>query len=110
MKKVITFLVVVILAIFIYRNFIENKDGIKNIQKTVQEMSSGLVRMDGEVPYIKLKGSWVKLEDVKILNWNAFEPIKMEYDGEEITFGDSGLVNTLKFLSRLGLISNLKGK
>lgn len=108
MKKVITFLVVVILAIFIYRNFIEDKDGIKNIQQTVQEMSKGLVRMDGEVPYIKIKDSWVKLEDVKILNWNAFEPIKMEYDGEEITFGDSGLVNTLKFLSKMGLISKLE--
>lgn len=96
----------VFLVAYHYRSdFVKNKVSV--IQEGLKDFSSDFVRTKGGKAFIKLDGEWVNVEDIKIASWRAFEPMYLEYDGQEIYIGNSGLVNIIKFLSEAGLVEDL---
>lgn len=77
------------------------------IQQKVQQVSEVVgttyIKTSGNDVLVKLNGEWVNLSKVSILR-ELSQDIVLEYDGEEIYVGHSGLYNTIKEMENLGLI------
>lgn len=109
MKKVLTVVVIAVIALFLYKGYNTEigQRRVGEMQKGIKSFSEDLVRVSGEDVYLHIKDEWVNAEDVKIFSWKAMEPIYLDYDGQRVYIGDSGLVNVVKFLYKIGVVAEL---
>ena len=79
----------------------------KNIREkldAVEEVcGNAYIRQDGNSILIKINDSWVDLDKVSLVGDFA-KDIYLEYEGNRIFVGHSGIYNTLKTLKSVGLI------
>ena len=75
----------------------------KKIAEVEEICGSDYIRQDGSSIYINVQGKWVDLENVEILG-DFSKDLYLEYDNTKVYVGHSGLYNTLKTLSSLGII------
>lgn len=79
--------------------------GLKNKIDKVQEVCGDTyVRSDGSTVYLLINNKWVDINDIQLVG-DFMEDLYIEYGGEKIYVGHSGLYNTLKVLESVGLIS-----
>ena len=105
--KAITYGVILLLVFVFGSKVIELNTLESEIQQKVQQVSEVVgttyIKTSGNDVLIQLNGEWVNLSKVSILR-ELSQDIVLEYDGEEIYIGHSGLYNTIKEMENLGLI------
>lgn len=99
---------ILILVVFIFGSKIIELNTLEyEVQQKVQQVSDVVgttyIKTSGSDVLVKINEEWVNLSKVSILR-ELSQDIVLEYDGEEIYVGHSGLYNTIKEMENLGLI------
>lgn len=77
---------------------------VKQKLETVENVcGTAYIRQDGNSIEIKVNDSWINLDDVSFIG-DLSKNIYLEYDGNKIFVGHSGIYNTIKTLKSVGLI------
>lgn len=82
------------------------QDTWNKIQEVTEICGDTYVKVEGNDIYINVNESWLNLEEVGVVGSLLTDELYIEYDGEQIYVGNTGLVNTLKVLDSVGLISS----
>lgn len=80
-----------------------SKEYADKIQEVVDTVGDTYITIDRSNIYVNINDEWVNLQDVAIVK-DLTKDIVIEYDGQEITIGHSGVYNTLKVLQNAGLL------
>lgn len=110
LNKYSKILIVIIIAIVFGVNYeiisVERtlKEVEDKVSKVVDVCGSTYIRVGGETAQIKVNEEWVNLEDIKIIGGISSEKITMRYGDEEIYLGESGVVNTIRVMDKIGLL------
>lgn len=75
----------------------------EKVDSAIEMCGSDSVRQDGSRVYVNVSGSWIDISKIKLLG-DFTKDLYLEYDGNRIYVGHSGLYNTLRTLSSLGLL------
>lgn len=76
---------------------------VAQIQAIIDQVGDAYLKTEGNSVFLKVNDEWVNLDDVSIVG-GFTQDIILEYDGEEIPIGHSGIYNTIKVLEDMGLI------
>lgn len=76
---------------------------VAQIQAIIDQVGDAYLKTEGNSVFLKVNDEWVNLDDVSIVG-EFTQDIVLEYDGEEIPIGHSGIYNTIKVLEDMGLI------
>lgn len=68
-----------------------------------EQVGDTYIRVDGGDVLINIRDNWVNLNEIAIVG-EFTKDVKINYEGEEIYLGHSGVYNTIKVLNDLGLI------
>lgn len=79
------------------------KDVRAKLEAVEEACGSAYVRQDGNAILLKVNGKWVDLDKVSFVG-NFAEDLYLEYEGNRIFVGHSGIYNTIKTLKSVGLI------
>lgn len=79
------------------------KDVREKLDAVEEVCGNAYIRQDGNSILIKLNNVWVDLDKVSLVGDFA-KDVYLEYEGNRIFVGHSGIYNTLKTLKSVGLI------
>lgn len=73
------------------------------LEKAEEICGSDYIRQDGNTLYLNVNETWVDLANIEILG-DFSKDLYLEYNDVKVYVGHSGLYNTLKTLSSLGIL------
>lgn len=79
------------------------KDVQEKLEAVEELCGTAYIKQDGRSILIKVNGKWVDLEKVSFVGDFA-KDIYLEYEGNRVFVGHSGIYNTIKTLKSVGLI------
>ena len=79
------------------------KDVQEKLEVVEELCGTAYIKQDGRSILIKVNGKWVDLEKVSFVGDFA-KDIYLEYEGNRVFVGHSGIYNTIKTLKSVGLI------
>lgn len=83
-------------------NVLSDEDQAK-IDQVVSLVGDSYIKVDSGSIYIKVQDEWMDLNEIKVVG-EFTKDITIEYDGQEIYLGHSGVYNTIKVLQDVGLL------
>lgn len=81
----------------------ETKD---KLQQVVDVVGESYIKTKGNDVYIKIDNGWYDVSEMSVVGSMATDSITIRYQGEEIEIGQSGVVNVIKTLEKVGLLNN----
>ena len=76
------------------------------IQQVVDVVGESYIKTKGNDVYIKIDNEWYDVSEMSVVGSMATDSITIRYQGEEIEIGQSGVVNVIKTLEKVGLLNN----
>ncbi len=113
-RKTVVKLVVAVACVFVFyfgSQVISLNHLTSEVQKKLElvreQVGDTYIRVDGSKIYVNVGDKWLNLNEIAIVG-EFTKDIKIDYEGEEIYLGHSGVYNTLKVLNDLGLLGGDK--
>lgn len=91
---------------YINTAFISSKQQ-EAVDKVVEKVGGDYIDVDGGKVLVKINDNWVNVNDIKIVG-DFTKDVTIEYDGQEIPIGHSGVYNTIKVLKDMGMVKSKK--
>ena len=76
----------------------------EKVSELVSLYGDTYIRLDGNNISIKIGNQWLRLSDIAVVGDLLTDDVCIEYDGEVIYLGHSGVVNVLRTLEYLGFL------
>ena len=89
---------------YIDAHFISAKQQ-KAVDKVVEKVGGDYIDVDGGKVLVNINGNWVNVNEIAVVG-DFTKDVTVEYDGETIPIGHSGVYNTLKVLKDMGILKS----
>ena len=76
------------------------------VDAVVETVGDSFIKTKGDAVLIKVDEEWYDLSKIAIIGDLATDSVVLEYDGEELYVGETGLVNVLRVLESVGLVQS----
>lgn len=113
LKKTISRVIVIVLALFIFTGggSIINLNCLsaeveQKVQQVVDTVGDSYIKTQGNKVMVKIDNAWYDVSKLSVIGDIATKDITLRYDGKEIYVGQSGVVNAIKTLERVGLLKS----
>lgn len=114
-KKTVMRLAIIALAVFVFLGggkLINLNTLPMNIEKKVYEVVDAVgdsyIKTNDDRVLIKIEDEWYDVADISVVGEVVNDEVTIRYEGKEIKIGQSGVVNTIKVLEKVGLLDNSK--
>ena len=111
-KKAIKFvLVLALVAAFVFgSNIIDLNTLAPEVQEkvdlVVETVGDGFIKTKGDAVLIKIKDTWYDISKISVVGDMATESVVINYDGQEIYVGETGIINVIRVLESVGLVQS----
>lgn len=111
-KKAIKFvLVLALVAAFVFgSNIIDLNTLAPEVQEkvdlVVETVGDSFIKTKGDAVLIKIKDTWYDISKISVVGDMATESVVINYDGQEIYVGETGIINVIRVLESVGLVQS----
>lgn len=110
-KAVKIVLVLLIVAVFLFGSNIISLNTLSpeiqaKVDAVVDTVGDSMIKTEGNAVLIKVNDEWYDLSKIAVIGDISTESVVLEYDGEEIYVGETGLINVIRVLESVGLVES----
>ena len=111
-KKAIKFvLVLALVAAFVFgSNIIDLNTLAPEVQEkvdlVVETVGDSFIKTKGDAVLIRIKDTWYDISKISVVGDMATESVVINYDGQEIYVGETGIINVIRVLESVGLVQS----
>ena len=80
----------------------------KKVYEVVDAVGDSYIKTNDDRVLIKIEDEWYDVADISVVGEVVNDEVTIRYEGKEIKIGQSGVVNTIKVLEKVGLLDNSK--
>lgn len=78
----------------------------QKVKEVVNTVGDSYIKTQGNSVFIKINSQWYDVAKISIVGKAVTDDITLRYDGEEIYVAQSGVVDVIKTLEKIGLLGS----